>query len=102
MAQAPGTVAPGQTTLSGVVRSVRKFVDSYGEARHATLLACQTPNGGRGMFEVFSGEALARVGEPINVVCSVSGVPHSYSVGEDGERRRIQTARHYLNVVAVS
>lgn len=91
---------PGQVLLSGVVRSVRKFHDSYGEVRTATLLACVTANGGRGMFEVFSGEALARVGEDVSIVCAVSGVPHAYNVGDGDDKRRVQTARHYLNVVA--
>lgn len=94
--------APGQTLLSGTVKSVRKFVDTYGEQRHATLLATSTPNGGRSLFEVFSGEALARTGEHVSVLCSVSGVPHSYNVGDGDERRRIQTARHYLNVVGMA
>lgn len=100
MAQTP--VQPGQVALSGTVRSVRKFADSYGEERHATLLACATANGGRRMYEVFSGEALARIGSEVSVVCSVSGVPHSYNVGEGDSRRRVQTARHYLNVVGLA
>lgn len=95
-------VQPGQVALSGVVRSVRKFLDSYGEHRHATLLAVQGGTGARGMYEVFSGDPLARVGDQITCICSVSGVPHSYTTGEGAERRRVQTARHYLNVVGLA
>lgn len=94
---APSTT--GTVALCGVVRSSRKFADSYGESRTATLLSCATANGGRGMYEVFSGEPLATVGQEVNILCAVSGVPHAYNVGEGDSRRRIQTARHYLNLV---
>lgn len=91
---------PGVVALCGVVRSTRKFADNYGDNRVATLLAVQAPDGARGLVEVFSDEQIARVGETADVHCRVVGVPHSYNVGEGAERRRINTARHYLVAVA--
>lgn len=91
--------SPGVVVVAGTVRSSRKFSDSYGEGRFATLIASQTPTGARSMVEVFSDVPLGQVNSQVAVSCSLAGVPHVYTVGEGDQRRRVQTARHYLNAV---
>jgi hypothetical protein len=104
MAQAdssPGNPGP-LCTIAGTVRSSRSYLDTYGERVHATLIAATPePSGARGLFEVFSGQPLGQTGASVEVRCRVRGVPHSYNLTDDatGERRKVQTARHFLAAV---
>ena len=94
--------SPGLVSIAGVIRASRSYRDTFGDRRQATLIASPASTGqGRGLFEVFSPASLGAVGDAVDVVCRVTGVPHGYNITDDetGERRKVSTARHFLNAV---